>query len=230
MSRSPEGGTPVRAWPADPGELAYPGYELRSTPSHDDHDADPGRESDPRRLLTHPSGLAGRIGQAAEGHCSGCRSRPLPVAACNHRAFCSQTSAISARISCDWRSPNTHAPCERAHIGCDVLAIIGSCSHSMRTRLADACRRIGQVRSGRIACPSGSLDGHRKSPDPVPLPLSISVSGTASEVSDDVRCLGDTVRVPNPGLLPVALMNLSNPCPFCSQQGLLEGCGRPRRE
>ena len=35
MSRSPEDGTPVRAWPADSGELAYPGYELRSTPPHE---------------------------------------------------------------------------------------------------------------------------------------------------------------------------------------------------
>ena len=52
------------------------------------------------------------------------RRAGLPVAACNHRAFCSQTSAISARISCDWRSPNTHAPCERAHIGCDVVLFL----------------------------------------------------------------------------------------------------------
>ena len=27
---------------------------------------------------------------------------------------------------------NTHAVCERAHIACDVLAIIGPCSHSLR--------------------------------------------------------------------------------------------------
>ena len=62
------------------------------------------------------------------------RPNQLGVAACNHRAFCSQSSVIPAQIICEQRTRNAHALCECAHITCDVLAIIGSCSHYLRMR------------------------------------------------------------------------------------------------
>ena len=99
----------------------------------------------------------------------------------------------------------------------------------------DADLRIEHVRAGSIVLRltdgplrrAGPLDGHFQSSDSMALPLSGSIPGTASEVSDDVRCFADPMRVPHPDLPPVALVDLSNPRPFGAQQGLFEGCGRP---